>query len=311
MLSRQSVYGRAAVKLELYYAIKAELYSLGVMVQQEAALEEYKKKLDEIKAMLLKGEQLGHSTKLQLHAFAQQAGTAAMDLISLRGLRAEKEAVLMKLIGAPLPAGLSYPPPPEIAHPLDEAAIAQALNAHPALSAAFTKVKAQKLQVAYQQASRWNDMSVGLGFGADLGVGDTALLFKVALPLPLFNKNKGAVAMAQMNQHKASLALQQHIFTLKSRARLLRTRLKKLRLLLTHHKEIILHHSKALWKMTLQGYHLGEISYLIVLTANTKYLEALRRYYSILRACHETNVALQALIDTDGILAKEIKGGTP
>ena len=103
-----------------------------------------------------------------------------------------------------LDAGGSATPPPAAAPPpLDPMSLrAEALAQRPDLRAAQTQVQRADTETLLQRALRTPNMTVGAGYQRNFGA--DAFVFGVTVPLPIFNKNQGAIARAEAERRQAA-----------------------------------------------------------------------------------------------------------
>lgn len=98
-------------------------------------------------------------------------------------------------------------PPAAAPPPLDPLSLrAEALAQRPDLRAAQAQVQRADTETLLQRALRTPNVTVGAGYQRNFGA--DAFVFGVTVPLPIFNKNQGAIARAEAERRQiANLAL--------------------------------------------------------------------------------------------------------
>lgn len=100
-------------------------------------------------------------------------------------------------------AGTATPPPTDAPVALDPLSLrAEALAQRPDLRAAQAQVQRADTETLLQRALRTPNMTVGAGYQRNFGA--DAFVFGVTVPLPIFNKNQGAVARAEAERRQAA-----------------------------------------------------------------------------------------------------------
>lgn len=85
----------------------------------------------------------------------------------------------------------------EVTQPLPEASLRAHLSSNPQAEGAAAEVARRRAALAVAQADRIPDLSLTGGARFDQESNDRAFIASVGLPLPVFNRNKGAIASAQ------------------------------------------------------------------------------------------------------------------
>ena len=100
-------------------------------------------------------------------------------------------------------AGSATAPPVVAPPPLDPRSLrAEGLAQRPDLRAAQTQVVRAETQTLLQRALGSPNMTVGAGYQRNFGA--DAFVFGVTVPLPIFNRNQGAVARADAERRQAA-----------------------------------------------------------------------------------------------------------
>lgn len=154
--------------------------------------------------------------------------------------------------------------------------------------------------LALERANRIPDLTFSLGARNDQDTGDNALVAEVSMPLPIFDRNQGAVAAARARKAKAEDEA-------KSAQHLLRAGLAEgWQKLLAAHSEVavlrgeILPATEKTFDAVAYGYQAGKFGFLEVLDAERTLFEAKSRYVDALTAYH------QAVSELERLLGKKI-----
>ncbi len=159
--------------------------------------------------------------------------------------------------------------------------------------------RADRLQ-DLERANRIPDLTLSLGVKNDRVSGDNALLAEVAIPLPVFDRNQGAVAAARIRKERAEDEVR--ATRLRKQAELLEV-WRKLR---STHSEIevlreeILPAAQQAFDGVTYGYRAGKFGFLDVLDAEQSLFEAKNRYVEALSSYH------QALSEAERLLGRKI-----
>jgi cobalt-zinc-cadmium efflux system outer membrane protein len=157
----------------------------------------------------------------------------------------------------------------------------QVLGAHPILEAAMKGVEAADLQRALAQAERCPDPEFELAIGKDAD-NDTILEGGFTVPIPLFNRNQGRIAAAEIRRRQAELQLRAVRNDLSLRLTDAYLSLSTAQERATTYRELILPKAQKALSQTDEGYKQGKFSYLDVLDAQRTLLEARSSYVAAL-----------------------------
>lgn len=84
-----------------------------------------------------------------------------------------------------------------------EEALSRLLGGNPELARWGTELDERKAELSLEEAQRIPDVTVGAGGRRFEDNGDSALVFELAVPLPVFNRNQGAIEAARVRLRKA------------------------------------------------------------------------------------------------------------
>ncbi len=152
----------------------------------------------------------GLAPESDLHKLEAERARVELDRVRAQLSAARSFHELLALVG-PEPAvtidALQAPPPPALPTALDEAAITAALDRRPDVAAARAQVTAAREALRFEEARTVPDLAVTGGWKRT-GRFDTGVL-GVAIPVPLFDRNQVATALAKGQLRAAELELSQ------------------------------------------------------------------------------------------------------
>ncbi len=147
-----------------------------------------------------------------------------------------------------------------------------------------------------QKAQAIPDISAGLGVRHENESDDTALVAAISIPLPLFNRNQGAVRAAETRKQKAEILQTDAIA---SGENSLRAAYQELSLLEEEVKlldDIVLPAAQESFRVAQEGYRQGKMAYLDVLHAQRTLFETESQFISTLRDYHQAIAGLERII---------------
>jgi cobalt-zinc-cadmium efflux system outer membrane protein len=155
--------------------------------------------------------------------------------------------------------------------------------------------------VALERASATPDVTVGAGYRHFNDTSESAAVFSLSVPLPLFNRNQGAVREARAEADKA--AAERHATEVRLRAdlRVAFDNLATARTQIAALKETILPQAKDAFEKVNDGYLAGRLNYLEVVDAQDALIDANVRYLEALSAYH------QAVADIEGLTGQSLE----
>lgn len=162
----------------------------------------------------------------------------------------------------------------------------------PDLALADAERASAAARVEIERAMRVPDLNVRAGFRELRESNDTAFVVGVSIPLPIWNRNSGALAAARANERRAEYVaaarereLVREIASLSSQAAAARTEIN------AYEERVIPSGEKAL-AQSLHAYRQGGLSYIEVLDAQSSLGAARLRQISVLRTYHRAEVKL-------------------
>lgn len=165
----------------------------------------------------------------------------------------------------------------------------------PALKRWDAELQRRHAEIAAAQANAKPDVTVGVGVRHLGETNDTAAALSVSIPLPLFNRNQGAVQQARASADKA--AAERRAAEARSKAQLalafdeLVSAQEQIKLL----KETILPQAREAFDKVNDGYRAGRFSYLEIVDAQNTLITTNLRYIEALAAFHRAIAEIEAL----------------
>jgi len=220
-----------------------------------------------------------------------RAGVAqASSRIELDQAQATAQIALYKLAAywgeTSPPSHALFMPELDLAPPPPLAELERRLALTPRLQRARLQVEREQAQVGLSRAERIPDLTVIVGSKKDDQIGSSQAVVGVSLPLPLFNRNQGALQASLARADKAQaefdaerLRLHQELADAHQRAQLTSTQVRSMR-------EEILPAAQRVFESTVTGFEAGKFGFLDVLDAQrtllqtrTQYIQALYERY--------------------------------
>ncbi len=221
--------------------------------------------------------------------------------------RIRRESTLQELAAARTALALSFgDAPPDFASVTGElntlpvlpqwGQLAQRIKTTPASQSAASGASAAKQALELARAGRIPDLTVSLGIKNFRETGDNAAMAGISIPLPLFNRNQGAVDSARSRLDRAredERRIRQEVHTLLSAQF---HRLEALALEAATLRDEILPAEMSAFDAVSYGYRSGKFGYLEVLTAQQSLFGAKSRYIDVLTAYHQLYARMENVL---------------
>lgn len=180
-----------------------------------------------------------------------------------------------------------------------EDALAAILEKHPQLQRIVHTKKLAELEQKIAEKDRWPDVEVGFGVETapeEGGGREQAFVLELGIPLPIFNRNQGAIAEAKANRRKAEFELQAGRQELTTRFRqALQSYVTARQQVERYAKEIVPGARKA-FDLVNRAYQVGDISQLELLDAQQTLAESELEYVEALGELKEAQAELEGLV---------------
>jgi len=182
---------------------------------------------------------------------------------------------------------------PELA-PLD--ALLQQLDGAPALRRARGQLALQQARTGVERAARMPDLTLSLGTQRDDDAGRRQAVVGVAIPLPLFNRNRGnlAAALARTEQARDELDAARLAATAELQAAWTRYGQAKSEAALLERE--LVPEARKLYDLTLTGFEYGKFGFLEVLDAQRSWFQARSRQWQAMLDAWRAHAQIERLV---------------
>ncbi len=157
----------------------------------------------------------------------------------------------------------------------------------PSLKRWNTEYERRKSVYNREKANAKPDITLGAGYRHLSESSDHAAIFSMSLPLPLFNRNEGAIQSAWAETEKATQENQLEQLRLHAALRVAYDNLEAAQLQISMLKETIMPHAKRAFDKVNEGYLAGSFKYLEVVDAQDVLIDSNLRYIEELAAYHQ------------------------
>ena len=178
------------------------------------------------------------------------------------------------------------------------------VSASPELSAAQARASAACAAISKAVADRCPNLDVEIGYAHDNSTGfDTAAAF-VTIPVPIFNRNQGAIRQAQQDLTAAQAEADRMALELRNRLALVFERYSNAKEMVDRYERSILPNARESADLTSARYRAGDVNYTGVLVVQRTLLQTQIAYLDSLRELRETSVLLDGLLLSDSLPAR-------
>jgi len=178
------------------------------------------------------------------------------------------------------------------------AELAQELDASPGLVAGRLEVEQRRALVDVERSRQYPDLNLSVGAKRDNELGRTQAIVGLSIPLPLFDRNQGAVQEAARRADKAGDELQATRLRRLSELQQASTRLSVARASALALQSTVLPAARQAHEAAAKGFEAGKFGFLDVIDAQRALLQARARYLTTLSNAH------QAAADIDRLLGR-------
>ncbi|MDE2466869.1 MAG: TolC family protein, partial [Alphaproteobacteria bacterium] len=258
-------------------------------------------------------QKAGEVSELDVNAAKLELERLRQERTVLTGERTATLAGLAALMGLPPSATptLESTPPPVTSLPSLTHLITQALNERPDLRLLALTADRAHAERALANSSAWEDWNLSLGVQQDRRViagapsqpADKALMLSLSIPLPLFNRNQGAIAAATANEESARDQLAALRLRIENRLAGEYAQVTRLLTALDAYTQDTLPLSRRNADLARNAYRQGQVSIVEVIQAerqenelNTAYTDALGQYLQALAALNTTTATWAPLM---------------
>jgi len=178
---------------------------------------------------------------------------------------------------------------------------AQLSSSSPELSAAQAKVGAARWAVQRECANRCPNWEVQGGYAHDNATGFDTGAVSVMIPIPIFNRNQGAIRQAQAELTVAEAEVDRVSLDLRNRLADTYQRYAIARQMVDRYEQSILPNAKKSVDLSAELYTATQISYPALLLSQRTYLQTQMAYLDALRELRTTSVLLEGLLLSDSL----------
>ncbi len=249
---------------------------------------------------LFQANQVGRTDVLQARV---ENDTVQLQTVKSRNAHESAWRRLASVVGMP-----DLPPQPlsgdlrqDILETTWDAAWGRLFSSSPELAAAQAKVYAAQGAVRKACADRCPNWDVETGYSHDNATGFDTGGITVSVPLPLFNRNQGAIRQANADLQAAQAEVDRVALDLRTRLAAMFERYVNSREFVNRYEGHILPNAKESVELASSRYRAGEANYTSLLLAQRTYLQTQIAYLDSLRELRETSVLIDGLLLSDSL----------
>ena len=172
-----------------------------------------------------------------------------------------------------------------------------ALDGHPALLAARKDVERARAELVLAQRSWFADPEVGFGAGRlrEDGEDQAILEWGVTIPLPLFDRNQGAVAERRALVRRSEQVLRATLGEIENRLNTVLAGYERLRAQASSYRRRIIPGAESAIDLVREGFRQGKLTQLDVLDAQRTLAASRQSYIGILEGLHRSAAEIEEL----------------
>ncbi|HZN33724.1 MAG TPA: TolC family protein, partial [Pirellulaceae bacterium] len=233
------------------------------------------------------------SAEIELNKATNQHTYVWMGLSAIIGLPHLPPAVLRGDLDA-VPAELTW-----------DQTLARLLTASPELAAAASEIERARWGLARAQRQVIPNVRFQGAVMQDNGIGGkTDGIVQLLVPLPIFNRNQGAIQQARAEVVAAERAIQQLELDLQYRLAPVYQRYATAASQVRRYRERILPKAQESLGLVRRGYEAGEFPYLLLLNSQRTYFQTNLQYLESLRELWASSVEIDGLLLRDSLSAR-------
>jgi cobalt-zinc-cadmium efflux system outer membrane protein len=176
------------------------------------------------------------------------------------------------------------------------AELARQLDAAPLLLAARAEVERRKALIDVEQSKASPDLTLSVGAKRDNELGRTQAIVGISVPLPLFDRNQGAVHEASRRADKAGDEYQAARIRVLAELQQASTQLSVARGSLQSLQSTVLPIAQRAYESAGKGFEAGKFGFLDVIDAQRVLVQARARYLSTLSSAYQAATAIDRLL---------------
>jgi outer membrane protein, heavy metal efflux system len=171
----------------------------------------------------------------------------------------------------------------------------------PELAAAAAEVERSRWTLQRACVEPTPNVTVQAGAAYDYATRDSIALLQVSLPIPIHDRNQGAIAEARANIVAAERSVQRVELSLQERLASVLQQYEQARQQATRYEDIILPKAKRNLDLNQTTFEAGETAYLAVLTAQRSYSQARLAWLNALERLWSATVTVEGLLLNDSL----------
>ncbi len=211
---------------------------------------------------------------------------------------------LASLIGrpemAPRPLAGSLSPPAEPAEPFEER-LAALLATSPQMQAARVRLQRARAQIDRQRVQPIPNIVAQVGVAHDNASGDDIANLQLGLPIPVFNRNQGAIQLAHAELRRAASDLHRTELSLRNALAVAFREYQKRANQVQQYRDQIVPTAEENLNLSEEGYRQGEFDLIRVLTARRSYFESNLSYIDAQVAMRQADVTINGWLLVGGL----------
>ncbi|HEY2881275.1 MAG TPA: TolC family protein [Pirellulales bacterium] len=249
---------------------------------------------------LFKANQVGRNDVLQARV---EADIVRLQTVKARNAHDSAWRRLAAVMGMPelSPQPLAGDLRQDTAQSSWEEAWARLWSSSPEMAAAQAKVSAAQWAVRKACADRCPNYDVEAGYSHDNATGFDTGGIQVMIPVPIFNRNQGAIRQANAELCAAQAEVERVGLDLRNRLALMYERYSTALEFVNRYERDILPNAKESVDLAASRYQAGESNYTALLIAQRTYLQTQVAYLEALRELRETSVMIEGLLLSDSL----------
>jgi cobalt-zinc-cadmium efflux system outer membrane protein len=174
-------------------------------------------------------------------------------------------------------------------------------NVSPEIASAQARLAAARTTVDKAYADRWPNFDFEVAYSHDNSTGFDTTGVTVNVPLPLFNRNQGAIRQAQSDVVAAEAEVGRTSLDLRDRLAATFERYANAREMVDRYEKSILGNAKESIELTSARYRAGEGNYTALLLAQRTYLQTEVSYLEALRELRASSTLMDGLLLSDSL----------
>ena len=174
--------------------------------------------------------------------------------------------------------------------------LANRISQNPDIARWAVEMAQRQATIKLEKSGRIPDLSIGGGMVHFNEIGDVALIFGLSFPLPLFNRNQGAIREAQYNLARAFEERKSVEVTVRTALATAYGALSAATITVTALKDEVLPGAQSAFEAVTEGYSIGKFDFLEMLDAQRTLFDVRGSYIDALAEYHKAVADVERLI---------------